>query len=62
MKSFLTTIFCVAIVVVEEGLFHSLITFGSSDLAYLGTYEKARKVYAKCNINPAFLLLIIDAN
>ncbi|KAH0835949.1 hypothetical protein J3R83DRAFT_9875 [Lanmaoa asiatica] len=62
MWTYLITVFCAGIVVITEGLFHSLITMSFSDTANLGVYEKVRKFYGKGRITSCSLLLMIDTN
>ncbi|KAG9313504.1 hypothetical protein JVU11DRAFT_5830 [Chiua virens] len=47
VKAYLVTIFCVAIMFFQEGLFHSIITPSASDTANLGVYENVRRTYGR---------------
>jgi len=48
LSSYLTTVFCLAVVIFSEGLFHSLITIECKDTENLGVYEDARKRFGRC--------------
>lgn len=60
--SYLITVFCAGIVVISEGIFHSLVSMNSSDTAHLGVYEEMRTTYAQGRIASFLSLSITDAS
>ncbi|KAF9225927.1 hypothetical protein BS17DRAFT_571580 [Gyrodon lividus] len=47
LPTYMTTIFCVVVVIFSEGLFHSLITIDCKNTENLGVYEDARKSFGR---------------
>lgn len=61
MWTYLITVFCAGIVVITEGLFHSLLKMRFRDTANLGVYENVRKEYGKGGTISCLSLLMTDA-
>jgi len=58
--SYLITVFCAGIVVISEGIFHSLVSMNSSDTAHLGVYEEMRTTYAQALVFLVKLWYLVD--